>query len=85
MDSSIQPRRCPHCNALVVDRRSPACTTCRAALPAEWIMTKVQANKVMKLDADCRAFQKQELQKIDPLTNPNMPPFLRLLMSDVDP
>jgi hypothetical protein len=31
--------RCPKCQALVVDRRSPVCTTCRAELPKNWVMT----------------------------------------------
>jgi len=49
------PHRCPKCNALVVDRRSPVCTTCRQALPKEWVMTPQQAEKMMKIDAECRA------------------------------
>jgi hypothetical protein len=41
------PLRCPHCKALVVDRRSPTCTTCRAELPAEWILTPTQIRKLI--------------------------------------
>jgi hypothetical protein len=50
MEPTLQPHRCPKCNALVVDRRSPVCTTCRQALPAEWIMSPKQTAKVMAID-----------------------------------
>jgi hypothetical protein len=55
MDQPQQPHRCPKCHALVVDRRSPVCTTCREALPKEWIMTPEQAAKVMDIDRTARA------------------------------
>ncbi len=54
MDLPQVPHRCPKCQALVVDRRSPVCTTCRAALPADWIMTPEQAAKLMAIDRECR-------------------------------
>jgi ribosomal protein L37AE/L43A len=54
MDTNQQPHRCPKCHALVVDRRSSVCTTCRGELPAEWIMTKEQTAKVMAIDRDAR-------------------------------
>ncbi len=79
MDLSQQPHRCPKCNALVVDRRSSVCTTCRAELPAEWIMTKDQSAKVMALDAQARVQHLQEIRKIDPRSDPNMPPIVRWL------
>ncbi len=65
MDAPLRPLRCPHCNALVVDRRSPVCTTCRAALPADWVMTPQQTAKMMQLDAQARAQQLEEMRKID--------------------
>jgi hypothetical protein len=49
----------------VVDRRSPVCTTCRAALPADWVMTPQQTAKMMQLDAQARAQQLEEMRKID--------------------
>jgi hypothetical protein len=82
MDSTQQPHRCPKCHALVVDRRSPVCTTCRAELPAEWIMTKEQAAKVMALDAQARAQHLQEIRKLDPQCDPNVPALVKLLDSN---
>ncbi len=55
MESTEFPHRCPKCQALVVDRRSPVCTTCRAALPADWVMTPEQAAKTMAIDAQAKA------------------------------
>jgi hypothetical protein len=79
----MNPHRCPKCQALVVDRRSPVCTTCRAELPKDWVMTKAQAAKVMSLDAQARALHVEEMRKIDPLSNPNVPPLVRFLDQDV--
>ena len=42
----MDTHRCPQCNALVIDRRFPFCTTCHAALPEEWVMTPEQVAKV---------------------------------------
>jgi len=55
MDFLSEPHRCPKCHALVVDRRSATCTTCRVALPAEWVMTKEQTTKLMAIDRETRA------------------------------
>ncbi len=44
------PLRCTQCNAQVVDRRSPTCTTCHHLLPANWVMTPEQVAKVRKID-----------------------------------
>jgi uncharacterized OB-fold protein len=82
MDLSLQPHRCPKCGGLVVDRRSPVCTTCRIELPAEWIMTKEQAAKVMALDAQARAQHLQEIRKLDPQCDPNVPALVKLLDSN---
>jgi hypothetical protein len=79
MSSASEPRRCPNCNALVVDRRSPVCTTCRAALPAEWIMTKEQAAKMMAFDREARALHLAKLRKLDPRIDPNVPAVVKLL------
>jgi hypothetical protein len=67
MDATLQPHRCPKCNALVVDRRSPVCTTCRQALPADWIMTPRQTTKVMKIDAQCRAEHASTMKHLNQL------------------
>ncbi|HEY0257462.1 MAG TPA: hypothetical protein VGC39_08465 [Candidatus Methylacidiphilales bacterium] len=80
MEAAPQPHRCPKCNALVVDRRSPVCTTCRAALPADWVMTPEQTAKMMKLEAQNRAAHLEEMRALDPpLCNPDLPPVVRLL------
>ena len=79
MDAT-QPHRCPKCNALVVDRRSPVCTTCRQELPADWVMTPEQSAKMMKLEAQNRATHQAEMRSLDPpLCNPDLPPIVRLL------
>jgi hypothetical protein len=64
MESADFPHRCPKCNALVVDRRSPVCTTCRAALPADWVMTPDQAAKTMAHDLQAREAHKKEIQDL---------------------
>jgi hypothetical protein len=48
------PLRCPSCNALVVDRRSAVCTTCRKALPADWVMSPQQKAKMAALERQAR-------------------------------
>jgi hypothetical protein len=80
MDATLQPKRCPQCQALVVDRRSSACTTCRAALPAEWVMTSEQTAQMMKIEAQNRATHQEEMRSLDPpLCDPNLPPVVRML------
>ena len=76
------PHRCPKCNALVVDRRSPTCTTCHAELPAEWVMTPEQVTKLGQIDSDARSEHAEEMKKIDPLSDPNLPAWLKILESD---
>ena len=83
MDSTLQPHRCPKCNALVVDRRSPVCTTCRVHLPPTWVMTPKQAAKVMDLDAQARALHVQEMRALDPPSNPNVPAMVKFLDQNV--
>jgi hypothetical protein len=63
----------------VVDRRSPVCTTCRAELPAAWIMTPAQAAKMMALDREIRAEHAASLNTLDPHNDRNTPPIVRLL------
>lgn len=55
MELPVQPLRCPKCHALVVDRRFANCTTCHEALPAEWVMKRAEAAKLMASDRECRA------------------------------
>jgi hypothetical protein len=85
MDAALQPHRCPKCNALVVDRRKPACTTCRAELPKEWVMTPDQAKNVMKLDAAARAQHLAEMRKLDPQSDPNVHGVVKFLDQDASP
>jgi ribosomal protein L37AE/L43A len=82
MNSDQRPHRCPRCNALVVDRRSANCTTCREALPKEWVMTNAQAKKVMAMDAQARAFYVAEMRKLDPMSDPNVPRLVKFLDQD---
>jgi len=79
MDQPQQPHRCPKCHALVVDRRSPVCTTCRTALPAEWIMTPEQVAKTEAIDREIRAEHAASLKTLDPRSDPNMPRVIRWL------
>jgi len=85
MESFDQPHRCPKCQALVVDRRSPVCTTCRAALPTEWVMTPQQVARVNAIDREIRAEHAEAMQVLNnPQTNPNVPAFVKLLDMNVD-
>lgn len=79
MELSLQPHRCPDCNALVVDRRSPVCTTCRKPLPKDWIMTPTQVAKTEAIDREIRAEHAASLKVIDPRSDPKMPPVIRFL------
>jgi hypothetical protein len=79
MSFSSEPHRCPKCNALVVDRRSAVCTTCRAELPVEWIMSTEQAAKMMDLDRAARALHLAEMTKLDPNLDPNVPALVKFL------
>jgi hypothetical protein len=79
MESTDFPHRCPKCNALVVDRRSPVCTSCRTALPAAWIMTAEQTAKTNELDRQMKATHAAEMKMLDPNLDPDVPPVLRIL------
>ena len=46
-------------------------------------MTKVQATKVMSIDAQARALHIAEMRKLDPSKDPDAPPLLRFLNQDV--
>jgi hypothetical protein len=65
----MEPHRCPKCDALVVDRRWPFCTTCHAELPKEWVMTPEQVAKVTELDAHARAEYNTVMTELDPARN----------------
>jgi hypothetical protein len=65
------PLRCPSCNALVVDRRSVVCTTCRKALPADWVMSPQQKAKMAALERQARLHHLESMRSLDPLTNPD--------------
>jgi hypothetical protein len=74
------PHRCPHCHALVVDRRSANCTTCRRALPVDWIMTADQRAKTERIDRESKAQHASSMQMLDPAAmNPDLPPIVRML------
>lgn len=79
MDPSQLPHRCPKCNALVVDRRSPFCTTCREALPKEWIMTPEQVAKTEAINREIRAEHVASMRCLDPKTDPNVPAVVKFL------
>lgn len=65
MAFSLESHRCPQCNALVVDRRSPTCTTCHVALPADWILTPEQTAKLNAIDKDARAEYNSAMTDLD--------------------
>jgi hypothetical protein len=71
---------------LVVDRRSSSCTTCRQALPAEWIMTPDQIAKSAALDKQSRAQHAESMETLAPLKyhNPDAPVFVQILTTNVD-
>jgi hypothetical protein len=77
--------RCPRCNAQVVDRRSPVCTTCRRELPAEWVMSRDQAAKVTALDRTIKMQHAASMRSLDPLSNPDAPAFVQFLNSSSIP
>jgi hypothetical protein len=81
MNFSSEPHRCPKCHALVVDRRSPVCTTCRAELPAEWIMTKAQTAKVNAIDQSARAEYKSAMKDLDRIGGSLDSPRLRSVVA----
>jgi hypothetical protein len=58
--------RCPACSALVVDRRFPNCTTCHAALPAEWVLTPEQIEKIEMIDQHARAEHGAAMEALEP-------------------
>ena len=67
----MEPLRCPACQALVMSRRSPVCTTCREPLPAEWVMSPAQAAKVKALDQEARANHQASMKEsATPWTEP---------------
>jgi hypothetical protein len=65
MNTDELPHRCPKCNALVVDRRSPVCTTCREALPKDWVMTPEQGAKVEAIDRDAKQEYASAMKQLD--------------------
>jgi len=75
MDAPL-PHRCPKCNALVVDRRSPTCTTCHQALPADWVMTPKQVAKVEAIDRDARAEFDSTMQRLNQIRSGSETPRL---------
>jgi hypothetical protein len=81
MEDAQLPHRCPKCRALVVDRRSPVCTTCRTALPQDWVMTPEQVAKTNAIDQEIRAEHQASLNTLDPQNDPNLPPIIRFLDS----
>jgi hypothetical protein len=64
------PHRCPKCDALVVDRRSPVCTNCHEALPGDWIMTPEQIAKVEEIDSHAKAEHAAAMEALDPANDP---------------
>jgi hypothetical protein len=71
----MESHRCPSCNALVTDRRSPLCTTCHAALPADWIMTPQQATDVEAGDLAAKAEHLSAMRQLDAIrTESEIPP-----------
>ena len=64
------PHRCPHCDALIVDRRSLVCTTCKQELPDEFVMTDQQAARTTNIDLDEGACSLDLLEAASELFSP---------------
>jgi DNA-directed RNA polymerase subunit N (RpoN/RPB10) len=75
------PLRCLKCGALVVDRRSANCTTCAEPLPADWVLSPGQVEKLAAIDQAARAEHAAAMDDLAPETDPNTP----LLTPDDDP
>jgi hypothetical protein len=75
----LLPHRCPKCSALVVDRRSPVCTTCRTELPKDWVMTPEQAARMMAIDREIRKEHVASQNFLDPRNDPKTPAVVRFL------
>jgi hypothetical protein len=69
----MEPHRCPKCDAPVVDRRSPLCTTCHEPLPVEWIMTPEQVAKVEMIDRHAKAEHAAALNDLDTIPTDSDP------------
>jgi hypothetical protein len=65
------PLHCPHCGALVVDRRFANCTTCQAALPPEWVLTPEQVAALETIDQHARAEHAALSDALDPAKDPD--------------
>jgi hypothetical protein len=65
MDFTDLPHRCPKGGALVVDRRSAVCTTCRAELPKDWVMTPEEVAKLTAIDQEIRADYAKEIETLN--------------------
>lgn len=70
------PHRCPKCDALVVDRRSPTCTNCHTALPAGWVLSREETAKLSALDAHAKFKHAQSMERLS--DDPNKPEIERI-------
>ena len=61
----METHRCPKCDALVVDRRSAVCTTCKTALPAEWILSPEQIQKLETFERSAKAEYNAAMNELD--------------------
>ena len=80
-EPQIQPLRCPSCRALVVDRRSAHCTTCKAELPESFTLQPEQLRQLQASDRSARAEHGALLQELTRETEPELP----MLTRDDDP
>jgi hypothetical protein len=67
------PLHCPVCQALVVDRRFAACTTCHAPLPPGWVLSREQVQKLEIQDQHARREHAGLMDQLDPANDPNDP------------
>jgi hypothetical protein len=72
------PLHCPACGALVVDRRFANCTTCRAELPADWVLAPEQLAQLERLDQHARAEHAAILEELDVSNDPTSPTDLTI-------
>jgi hypothetical protein len=65
-EAAVTPLRCPQCDAWVVDRRSPSCTTCHAALPPGWVLSPEQVGKLEAIDQAARSEHASAMNALEP-------------------
>ena len=80
MEDAQLPHRCPKCRALVVDRRSPVCTTLPHRVAER--LGDGRPSRSPRPGPSTRRFAREHqasLNTLDPQNDPNLPPIIRFL------